>query len=808
METLLQDLRYGTRSLLKSHRFTLAAVLTLAFGIGINAAMFSVIRSVLLAPWPVKDPSRLLVVYQRQANGASNVFSTRDFLDWKQQGGLLANMGAYLPRQFNLSSAGEQPDRIRGGQVSYETLRLLGVEPVLGRLFTPAEDVAGSGNFVILSSALWRARYHADPHLIGQAIQINGSPYNVVGIMPAGFDIFGGQQLLWAPLQLTLNGGFSSSPNIHWLQGFIRLPDGVTAKQARAQLDSIAARLHRQDPSGDVGFGVDLQSIDDVYTGQVRPALLMLMGCVAFVLLIACVNVANLLLARGSARRREIAIRSALGASRVRVVRQLLTESVLLAFTGGALGLAFAFLVLRGMLAIHPPGVPRIDAVTIDTGVLVLSLLVSILVGVLFGLAPAIDAARIDVNSSLKEREAPSAHGFGRQRSILVIAETALACVLLIGTGLALKSLWSLRTVQLGFNPAHVLTFRIAAPQTLTGQQLSNFYKQIADRVRAVPGVQSTAVARNLPLSGGDPSMPIVVQGKQPAIAQGEFVTRLRAVGDDYFRTLEIPILNGRAFNEHDSAISPAVAIVSQSLARRYWPGENPIGKQLKPNYKGSPWCTVVGVAADVRHWGADQDIEPTAYYFYPQISDSIRQLLEADMAIAVRSNANQSDLMHSIRAAVAGIDSNVPIYQVQTMDSLVSDSGSLRRFDLSLLGAFSSLALALAAIGVYAVMAYSVSQRTKEIGIRIALGAHSRNVLGLILKQGATLAVTGVILGVAASFFLRKTMDSFLYGLSANDPLILSVVPVIIVAVVLLACYVPARRASKVDPIIALRCE
>ena len=808
MENLLQDIRYAIRSLLKSHRFTIAAVITLALGIGTNAAMFSVIHSVLLEPWPVKDPLRLLIVYQRQANGASNVFSTRDYLDWKQQGGLLANMGAYTLRQFNLSSSHDQPERILGGQVSYDTLPLLGIQPVLGRFFTPQEDIPGSGNTVILSYALWRDRYHSDPHILGQAIQLNGSPCTVIGVMPAGFNIFGGQELLWAPLQLTLNGGFSSSPNIHWLQAFIRLPGRVALKQARAQLDATAANLHRENPTGDQGFGVDLQTIDDVYTSQVRPALLMLMGCVGFVLLIACVNVANLLLARGSARRREIAIRTALGASRTRVVRQLLTESVLLAFAGGAFGLALAFLVLRAMLAIHTPGVPRIDQVGIDFGVLIFSLVVSIVVGILFGLAPAIEAARVDVNSSLKTRDTPSTHGFGRQRSVLVITETALACVLLIGTGLALKSLWSLRSVQLGFSPDSVLTFRIAAPARLTGQQISDFYTQIANRIRAIPGVQSATVARNLPLSGTDPSMPIVVEGKNPPTAQGEIVTRLRAVGDDYFHTLQIPILAGRPFNDHDTATSPAVAIVSQSLARKYWPGESPIGEQLKPNYKGSSWCTVVGVAADVRHWGTDQDIEPTAYYPYTQFPDSIRQLLEADMAIAVRSSLSQTDLLRSIRSAVAGIDSTVAIYQIQAMDSLVSDSGSLRRFDLSLLGAFSALALALAAIGVYAVMAYSVSQRTREIGIRIALGARSRDVLGLILKQGARLALAGVIIGVAGSFFLRKIMDSFLYGLSANDPLILSLVPVVIVAVVLLACYVPARRASKVDPMVALRYE
>jgi putative ABC transport system permease protein len=626
--------------------------------------------------------------------------------------------------------------------------------------------------------------------------------------MPAGFDIFDFKELLWTPLQLRADNGFASSPNIHWLGSFLRLPDGTTAKQAQTQLDAIAARLHRADATSDVGFGVSFQTINQALTGNVRPALLMLMGCVGFVLLIACANVANLLLARGAGRRREMAIRAALGASRARVVRQLLTESVLLASVGGALGIALAFLAVRGILAIHPPGVPRIEQIGVDASVLVFSLLVSVVVGILFGVAPAIDAARIDVNSGLQDKDNSSSRGFGRHRSVLVISETALACILLIGTGLALKSLWSLRNVELGFAPNHVLTFRIAAPAQLTGQQISDFYRQVADRVRAIPGVQSTTVARDFPMSGTDPSMPIVVEGKNPVPAQGEVVTRFRAVGDDYFRALQIPLLQGRGFNQHDTANAPAVAIVSESLARRYWPNESPLGKQLKPGFKGSSWCTVVGVAGDVRHWSADVDIEPTAYYPYTQIPDSIRQLIEADMAFAVRSSLTQSELLHSIRAAMAGIDSNVPVFAVQPLDQLVSDSGFLRRFDLSLLAAFSLLALSLAAIGVYAVMAYSVSQRTREIGIRIALGARSQDVLRLILKQGARLALAGVVIGVAGAFFLRKGLASFVYGLSANDPLILSIVPAGMILVILLACYLPARRASKVDPIVALRYE
>lgn len=808
MDSFLQDIRYGARSLLKSSRFTLAAVLTLGLGIGANTAMYSVIHSVLLKPWPFKDPDRLLLVSQRQANGNLNLFSTQDFLAWKQQGGLLAKMGAHVNWEYNLNSNDDQPERIAGGRMSYDMLPMLGVHPVLGRFFSAEEDVAGSGNFVVLSHVLWKNRYKGNPRITGTAIQLDGEPYTVVGVMPAGFDVFDGKELLWTPLQLTGNNGIGSSPTVHWLGAFIRLPDEVSVQQAQAELAAIAARLHREDATSDVGFGVYLNTLNDAFTSDVRPALLMLMGCVAFVLLIACSNVANLLLARGSARRREMALRTALGASPLRVVRQVLTESLLLASTGGALGVAIAFLVLRGMLALHPPSVPRIEEVSIDGGVLAYSLLISLVVGILFGMAPAIEAARVDVNDSLNERGAASSGGFGPHRSLLVITETALASILLIGAGLAIKGLWSLQSVELGFVSKNVLTFRIAAPAQLTGQRIADFYHQVAERMQAVPGVQSAAVARDLPMSGTDPSMPIAVEGKNPAPEQDQVVTRYRAVGENYFRTLNIPLLRGRAFNERDTANTPAVAIVSESLARKYWPGDNPIGKRLKPNFKGSPWCMVVGVAGDVRHWGADVDTEPTAYYPYTQIPDTIRLLLEANMAIAIRSTLAQGDLLNAIRAAVADIDKNVAVYDVKTLDSMVMDSGSLRRFDLSLLGTFSSLALVLAAIGVYAVMAYSVSQRTKEIGIRIALGAHSRDVFRLILKQGARLAIIGVVIGIVAAFFLRNLMASFVYGLSPNDPVITSIVTSLVLLVILLACYLPARRATKVDPMVALRNE
>lgn len=808
MSRFLQDVRFGVRSLAKSPRFTTAAVLTLALGIGVNTAMFSVIRSVLLRHWPFPHADRLALVTQRQADGNVNLFSTQDFLDWKQQGGLLARMGAHVSWQYNLSGTGSQAERVAGGEVSYDWLPALGVEPALGRLFSSQEDIAGAGNFVLLSSALWKDRYGANPGIVGRSIEIDGKPFTVIGVMPVGFNGLDGKELLWTPLQLHLDNGVSASSHIHWLSGFLRLPDGMSLDHAQNELNSIASRLHRNDPTGDLGYGVLLQSLNDAFTSNARPALLLLMGCVGLVLLIACTNVANLMLARSAARQREMAVRSALGASPLRIVWQLLTESLLLAGVGGAVGIGVAYTVLRGILALHPPSVPGIEQTSIDGMVLIYSLVISLSVGIIFGFVPAVEAARIDLNGSLRQRGGMSGPKPGRTRSLLVITETALAGMLLVATGLALKSLWSLRDVKLGFVPNHVLTFRIAAPARLAGTQISDFYNNVAERVRALPGVESAAVARDFPLGGVDPSMPVETEEKHPASVQGEIVTRFRAVGGDYFQTLGIPLLRGRAFDQQDTATSPPVAIVSESLARKYWPGENAIGKRIKSQYPGSSWCTVVGVVSDVRHWGATVAIEPTAYYPYTQIPDNMRALIEANMGIAVRSNMAQNELLHSVQASLGTFDSQVPIYQVRTMNSMLADSDSLRNFDLVLLGGFSLLALILAAIGVYAVMAYSVSQRTREIGIRIALGAHPRDVLRLTLRRGIRLATIGSVAGAGAAILLQRVMASVLYGLSANDPLVLISIPALMVAVSIVASWLPARKAMRVDPVKALRCE
>jgi putative ABC transport system permease protein len=806
METLIQDVRYGFRMLGKSPGFTTIAVITLALGIGTNTAMFSVINTVLLRGLPFPDSGRVMVAWKTMSNGAPNAFSTPAFLEIRQQGDFLSHLGAFSAVTFNLGGK-DIPERVAGGKMNFDLLSILGVQPILGRTFTAAEDLPGAGQVVLLSHALWETRFGLAQSILGSAVTLDGLPSTVVGVMPAGFHVLSDKELFWVPLQLGTANAQASTRNLHWLFGFTRLTPGTSQKQAQTVLDSVAARLKAQDPTGEGGLGATLQSVADVVNGNAKPALLLLMGAVGFVLLIACSNVANLLLARGTIRRREISIRTALGAARIRVIRQLLTESVLLSLAGGVLGLVLAWVAVKVLVAVHPSSIPSVNTIAIDATVLAYTAMLCGVVGILFGVAPALEGSRINVGDALKEGARGSSGGFGKNRMILVVTETALASILLIGAGLSLKSLRHAENVNPGFNPAGELTFRIASPTQFKGEQIPLFYQQVLEHVRALPGVQSAVLARNLPMSGTDPSMPIAIEGTPPPPSQLPVGTRFRAVGPDYFTSLQIRLLGGREFTEHDTSSAPKVAIVSESLANLFWPNENALGKRLKPDVTGGDWCTVVGVAADVRHWSADVQVEPTAYYPYTQVPEGFLSLLEGSMAIAVRSR-NTSGLLDSIRSAVADVDKNVPVYDVKSMDEMVADSGSLRRFDMWLIGAFAVLALTLAGLGIYGVMAYSVSQRTREIGIRVALGAQGWNVLRLIMGQGAKLAVAGVVVGIVGAIGMTRLMASLLFGVSPTDLSTFSVVPLIVLALILVGCYVPARRATKVDPMVALRYE
>lgn len=807
VESIFQDARFGLRMLRRAPGFAILAVLTLALGIGANTAMFSVVHGVLLQPPPFDHPSQVVMVLQKQPNGNTNAFSTPDFLDWKRQAAPLAQMAALVSESHNLGTA-DSVERIQGWRASAEIFSVLGVSPLIGRPFLPDEDRPGGANVVLLSDGLWKTRFQSNPGILGTKIDFDGIPYAVIGVMPPRFQVFTEAELFWMPLQLQTQDSAASSRTVHWLLSMVRLGPNATLVQSQSMLDAVASHLHQDDPTGDAGFGVQLQPFQDFVTSGVRTPLLLLMGSVGFILLIACANVANLLLARGTSRRLEMSIRAAVGAQRGRLLRQLLTESVLLSVLGGIFGLIFAFAAVDLLQALNPANIPNVQQVSISVPVLAFTLSVCLLVGIVFGMMPALTGSRADVSHALREATRGAGRSTGRHRMALVIAETALASILLIGAGLSLKSLWKVAQVDPGFNPAGLITFRISAPAEMK-QQPDLFYQQVIEKIRVLPGITSAVLARDVPMSGIDPSMPVAVDGNAPQVTDGQVVTRLRVVGPDYFRAFQIPVLRGRELNERDAGNSQPVVVVSESLAQRYWPGQAAIGHSLKPNIADAPWYTVVGVAADIRHWAKDVDIEPTAYYPYTQLPRSVIALVETRyMTVSVRAATDTTGLLDSIRHAVAAVNSTVPIYQIKTMEEMLSDSSSLRRFDMWLLSAFAGLALTLAAVGVYGVMAYFVSQRTREIGIRMALGAKRRDVLRLIMVHGVRLSLIGVLLGIAGAAFLTRLMASLLYQVSPTDIWTFVFVSSSVLVFILMACYVPSQRATRIDPNVALRQE
>jgi putative ABC transport system permease protein len=806
LETVMQDLHFGLRMLRRSPAFAAMAVITLGLGIGANTAMFSVVNSVLLPRLPFNDPGRVLYVAQKQANGALNVFSLPDFVEWKRQTDLLGQMAALRPAGFTLG-VGDQPEQISGARFSYEMFSVLGVNPALGRPFTAGEDQAGASAVAVLSDSLWRTRFKADREILGTKIDLDNAPTTIIGVMPPGFYVLGNKEQVWAPLQLQTTGAAAASRTVHSIWAIARLAPGKSVAQEQAQLDTIAERLHREDAKDDGGYGVQIQRYQDALTDGLRQALWLLMGCVGFVLLIACCNVANLLLARASGRTTEIAVRVALGAHRNRIVRQLLTESMLLAVLGGLLGIALAKVGLKLLVTLHPSSVPQVETISLDGFTLLFTLIICLPVAILFGIAPALATAKVDVSNAMRESSRGSSGSMGKHRAALVISETALASILLIGAGLSLKSLWHVSQVDPGFNPANLMTFKVARPASAEAQP-EEFYRRVAEKIGTLPGVEMVALGRDIPLGGTDPSMPVAADGKAAQVTDGQVVTRLRVIGPGYFKAFQTPMLRGRELTESDTATGQSVVVISQSLAQRYWPEGEPIGHRIKPNIADAPWYTVVGVAADVRHQGLDSDVEPTAYYPLTQMPKSTVSLVSRYSTVVIRTRGHITGLTESVRKAVASVDKTVAIYSIQTVDDMLSDAGSLRRFDMWLLGGFAGLALALAAIGVYGVMAYSVAQRTKEIGILMALGAQRPQVLRMVLMQGARMAVAGVVIGIAGGLALTRLMASLLYQVSPIDIATFGFVSLIVLALILLACIAPSLRATRIDPIMALRHE
>jgi putative ABC transport system permease protein len=807
MGTILQDLRYAVRMLVKQPGFTCVAVLTLALGIGANSAIFSVVNAVLLRPLPFKDQDQIVKIWEtftptgstRSWSGSASVPNLKD---WREQNDVFTEIAYYQSGSFNLQDQ-DQPQRVQSATVSTNLFDVLGVLPRLGRTFVEGEDQQGNHRVVVLSDRLWRNNFAADSAIVGTDILLGGENFTVVGVMPAGFQFPSRSTDLWVPYVLTPNQ--ISSRHDHFLMTIARLRPDAAFELAQEQMRTIAARLEQQYPDNQTNRSIKLIRLHEEMVQRVRPALLMLLGAVGFVLLIACTNVANLLLARATSRRREIAIRTALGAGRARIVRQLLTESVLLAFVGGGLGLLLARFGVDALMRLASTILPRSDGVGLDGRVVVFTLALSIVTGLIFGLAPAIQVSRTNVQESLKEGGA-SAGGAQRNwlRNLLVVAETASALVLLIGAALLIRSFAQLQQTDSGLRPENVLTMRLSLSDTKysTDQSAQNFYEQLLGRVSGLAGVEAAGLINYLPLQQWGHNGDIGIEGKGPFLPGQAPLAEYRAASPDYFRALGVPLVAGRYFNEQDRQNSTPVVIINQTLARRYLPDEDPVGKRLR--LFDPDWRTIVGVVGDVKQAGLTRAIIPETFMPYTQAPAGFI----GGMSLVVRAASDPGVLTPAIRGEVLSLDPAQPIYQVETMESVIAASVSDRRLNMLLLGIFASVALVLALVGIYSVMSYTVTQSTREIGIRMALGARPRDVMRLVVGQGLVLTSIGVGIGVGAAFALTRVMESLLFEVKATDPVAFTAVSAALVVVALIACYIPARRATKVDPIVALRYE
>jgi putative ABC transport system permease protein len=793
-----QDMKYGMRMLMKRRGFTAIAILTLALGIGANTAIFSVINAVLLSPLPFENAERLVRVGGRDLRKPGELpgsFSPPDFYDWRARNTVFEEIAAIDGWSPSLTGAGE-PERIQAAKVSANFFSVLKVNPAAGRAFLPDEERRGNHYVVVLSHALWQRRFGGDPSIINQQIELTGEKLTVVGIMPPDFQmprLMGydyDEPELWIPFAPDLKNWSRSGRSVDAAIG--RLKPNVSVEQAQSELDSIGQQLQEQYPKMNANAGVKVVSFYEQLVGATRPALFVFVAAVGFVLLIACANVANLLLARSATRGKEIAIRTALGAARARIVRQLLTESVLLASIGGALGLLLAMWATDLLLALSAGAIPRIEGARLNGRVLLFTLLISTLTGIFFGLAPALNASKPDLNETLKEggRTSASAGGRGRMRSLLVVSEIALSLVLLVGAGLLIKSFVRLQSVDPGFDTQNVLTMTafLNGKKYPQDEQHPVFFDEVVERAQALPGVEHVGLVSNLPISGNFDRRPIYPEGQ--LVAEGEAQdTEEYMVNAGYFGALRIPLREGRLFNAEDKADSPLVVIIGESTARRFWPNESPVGKRVKMGSDNNPWLNIVGVVGDVRHYGLDKPANLQVYVPH-------RQRPSQQMTIVVRSTVG----------ADGGLDQ--PVYDIKPMEQYVAESIAEKRFSMLLVAIFAGVALVLAIVGIYGVMSYTVSQRTREIGLRMALGAQGRDILKLVVGQGLLLTLVGVATGLGLAFAVTRAMSSLLFGVSAADPLIFSAVAVLLTSVALFACYLPARRAARVDPMEALRYE
>jgi len=811
MGTLWNDLRYAIRMLLKKPGFSMVALVTLALGIGANTAIFSVVNAILLRPLNYKNPDQLVLInhnYPKLDLKAS--VSAPGYVHYRDHAQSFESVAAIGGWNVNLTGTGE-PERLQGMAITSNLFHTLGEEAAHGRVFLPEEDQLGHNRVALLSDGLWQRRFGSDPGIVGKTITLNGESYTVVGIMPPSFRLgseFGQPSDIWSPIGFTNEQLAPGNLTNESLTVIARLKPNVTFQQAQAEMDTIAANLRQQYmPGMDAsGWGLALQSLQEFVVGEIRPALYILLAAVCFVLLIASANVANLLLARAAARQKEMAIRVALGADRLHIIRQLLTESVVLALIGGALGLLLAMWGVNLLVALNQTNIPRATEIGLNGRILAFTFGISLLTGILFGLAPALHFSRSDFHGTLKEGgRSGSADVRGKVRGLLVIAEIALALVLLVGAGLVTKSFIKLQQVDPGFRPQNILAMQLTLPSYKYPEpaQILAFEQQALEQIKALPGVQSVGATSVLPMSGSGSSGSFRIEGRTVEPGQQPPHGDRWSVSSDYLQTMSIPLVKGRYFSDRDAPDAPGVAIIDETMARKYWPGEDPVGKRI--TFGGDPdnprWREIVGIVGYVKTKGLEG--ESRVQYYLP-----LAQRPVSGTYLVVRTTGDPTSLAAAVRGVIGTLDKDLPVYKVTTMERLVADSMARQRFSMFLLGSFAAVALLLATVGLYGVMAYMVTQRTKEIGIRLALGAQTRDVLKLVIGQGMVLSLIGVGIGLVAAFALTRLMESLLFGVSATDPSVFVIISLTLVGVGLLACYIPARRATKVDPMIALRYE
>jgi predicted permease len=813
LERLVQDVKYGLRLIARNPGFAAVAVLTLALGIGANSALFSVVNGVLLNPLPYPEPDQLVSVYAKTSNFGVTLNTYLNILDWQKDNHAFAELAAQRGANYFLTGDGEG-ERLRGSMISANFFTVMGVVPIIGRTFRPEEDQVGAVPVALIGAGLWSRKFDSSPEIIGKTLTLNGKAHVVVGVLPASFRLYERTTDVYVPIGQWDSPTFRDRKVPFGTEAIGRLKHGVRLHEAQADMDEVARNLARAYPDADKGMSIGLKSFKDSLIGDSKPFLLILLGAVGFVLLIACSNVANLLLARSTGRAREFAIRNALGAGRARIIRQLLTESLLLAVTGGALGLGIAYWGTQAILPSLPQALPRAHEIHVDLHVLLFTLGVSLLVGILFGLTPALKMSRVSVSKTLKEGGRGTSGIRHRTQSTFVVAELALALVLLVGAGLMVRSMAALWNVNPGFNSHNVLAFDITLPAGL-GQNLPGLrsaFREVHETLTAIPGVQYASMQGGaLPMSGVG-EVPFWMEGESKPATQNEMKTAIYyLVEPDYLKVMETPLLRGRFLSGQDNEHAKPVVVIDDVFARKYFPNENPIGKRINMGiFETQP--EIIGIAGHVKHWGLDSDatasIQAQIYVPFLQLPDRLMPLTANSISMTARIQGSPTDIVNAIRATMAKLNSNHVVYSVETMDEIVAGSLAGRKFSMILLGVFAALALILSSIGIYGVISYLVGQRTHEIGIRMALGARQDDILRLVLGQGMKLTLVGVGIGLAAAIGLTRLMSKMLFHVGGTDPLTLAGVSVLLSGVAFLACYIPARRAMRVDPIVALRHE